>query len=174
MLSELYQRLENKGSLLLALNNSPKNRIWHFWIGLRTRWKNRLIMSKRELSCISTASDWKRECWLRKGAAYSRNPTTEEFAQQKALEWKLSELSNSKQSLQTLNLCLIQHRKRRIIKPPCLVVVSMWEQELGKLLLRCMLVFGLSLIPAVGIVAVHFSEPFSCCSSCLVLQKILR
>uniref|UniRef100_A0A8V0XQY8 Uncharacterized protein n=1 Tax=Gallus gallus TaxID=9031 RepID=A0A8V0XQY8_CHICK len=91
-----------------------------------------------------------------------------------ALEWKLSELSNSKQSLQTLNLCLIQHRKRRIIKPPGLVVVSMWEQELGKLLLRCMLVFGLSLIPAVGIVAVHFSEPFSCCSSCLVLQKILR
>jgi len=68
-----------------------------------------------------------------------KNPTTEEFAQQKALEWKLSELSNSKQGLQTLSLWLIHHRKRRRIKPPGLVDVSVWEQELRKLLLRRML-----------------------------------
>ncbi|POI36021.1 hypothetical protein CIB84_000227 [Bambusicola thoracicus] len=73
-----------------------------------------------------------------------KNPTTKEFAQQKALEWKPSELSNSKQSLQTLSLCLIHHRRRRSIKPPGLVVVSVWEQELRKLLLRRRLVFGLS------------------------------
>ena len=77
-----------------------------------------------------------------------------ESAQQKALEWKLLELSNLEQSMQTLSLLLIHHCKRRRIKPPGLVVVSMWEQELGKLLLRCMLVFGLSLIPAVGIVVI--------------------
>lgn len=59
-----------------------------------------------------------------------KNPTT--FAQQKALDWKLLELSNSKQSLQTLSLWLIHHRKRRRIKPPGLVIVRLWEQELWK------------------------------------------
>uniref|UniRef100_A0A669QU15 Uncharacterized protein n=1 Tax=Phasianus colchicus TaxID=9054 RepID=A0A669QU15_PHACC len=39
--------------------------------------------------------------------------------------------SNSKQSLQTLSLWLIHHRKRRI-KPPGLVIASVWEQELRK------------------------------------------
>lgn len=82
-----------------------------------------------------------------------KNSTTKEFAQEKALEWKLSELSNWKQGLQTLSLWHIDHCKRNRIKPPGLVVISLWELELQKLLLRRhMLVFGLSLNPAVGIV----------------------
>ena len=87
-----------------------------------------------------------------------KNSTTKEFAQEKALEWKLSELSNWKQGLQTLSLWHIDRRKRRI-KSPGLVAFTLWEQELGKLLLRRMLVFGRSLIPAVGIVTMYFSEP---------------
>uniref|UniRef100_A0A8C9LE59 CID domain-containing protein n=1 Tax=Pavo cristatus TaxID=9049 RepID=A0A8C9LE59_PAVCR len=49
-----------------------------------------------------------------------------EFAQQKVLEWKLLELSNSQQSVQTLSLWLIHHRKHSVL------IVSMWEQELRK------------------------------------------
>jgi len=55
-----------------------------------------------------------------------------ESAQQKALEWKLLELSNLEQSMQTLSLLLIHHCKRRRIKPPGLVTVSAWELELQK------------------------------------------
>ena len=48
------------------------------------------------------------------------------------------------------------------------------SRSCGKLLLRCKLVFGPSLIPAVGIVAkysIYSSEPFSCCSSCFFLEE---
>ena len=87
-----------------------------------------------------------------------------ESAQQKALEQKLSELSNLQQSMQTLRLWLIRHASTLSSSSAC---------GSGKLLLRHMLVFGPSLIPAVGIDEVYFSEPCSC-SSCSMIQKILR
>lgn len=43
-----------------------------------------------------------------------------------ALERKLSELSNSQQSVQTLSLWLIHHRKHSAL------IVSVWERELRK------------------------------------------
>jgi hypothetical protein len=43
-----------------------------------------------------------------------------------ALEKKLSELSNSQQSVQTLSLWLIHHRKHS--RP----IVTVWERELRK------------------------------------------
>lgn len=43
-----------------------------------------------------------------------------------ALEKKLSELSNSQQSVQTLSLWLIHHRKHSRI------IVSVWDRELRK------------------------------------------
>lgn len=49
-----------------------------------------------------------------------------ESAQQKALEWKLLELSNLQQSMQTLSLWLIHHHKQSAFS------VSAWEQELWK------------------------------------------
>lgn len=43
-----------------------------------------------------------------------------------ALERKLSELSNSQQSVQTLSLWLIHHRKHSPL------IVTVWERELRK------------------------------------------
>uniref|UniRef100_A0A8C5RW39 CID domain-containing protein n=1 Tax=Laticauda laticaudata TaxID=8630 RepID=A0A8C5RW39_LATLA len=43
-----------------------------------------------------------------------------------ALERKLSELSNSQQSVQTLSLWLIHHRKHSTL------IVTVWERELRK------------------------------------------
>uniref|UniRef100_A0A669QH58 CID domain-containing protein n=1 Tax=Phasianus colchicus TaxID=9054 RepID=A0A669QH58_PHACC len=50
-----------------------------------------------------------------------------ESVQQKALERKVSELSNSQQSVQTLSLWLIHLPKHPVL------IVSMWERELQKL-----------------------------------------
>uniref|UniRef100_A0A8V0Y3Y5 CID domain-containing protein n=1 Tax=Gallus gallus TaxID=9031 RepID=A0A8V0Y3Y5_CHICK len=44
----------------------------------------------------------------------------------RALEWKLLELSNLQQSMQTLSLWLIHHHKQSAFS------VSAWEQELWK------------------------------------------
>uniref|UniRef100_A0A8V0YGE5 CID domain-containing protein n=1 Tax=Gallus gallus TaxID=9031 RepID=A0A8V0YGE5_CHICK len=82
-----------------------------------------------------------------------------------ALKRKLSELSNSRQSAQTQSQWLIHHRKHPVL------IVSLQEQELRRMLLRPVLVFGPSLIPAVGNHALYVSEPFSCCHSCFFLQE---